>query len=114
MTARPTGPQPMTTAGVPLPASPMAVGFHAVRRGEADEMNLAPLAQHRQGDDLGPGREPTARARRVAGDLAGELVAEDDRLVRPHEVLVPGLGHHGGQLVAMTRGAEVRAADSAP
>jgi hypothetical protein len=52
----------------------------------------------REGDD---GR---ACARRLAGagpvveDFAAELVSEDDRLVRAHEVGVAGLGHHVGEL----------------
>lgn len=42
-------------------------------------------------------------------DFAAELVAEDDRLVRAHEVGVAGVGHHLGDFVAVVAGVQVGA-----
>jgi hypothetical protein len=49
----------------------------------------------------------------VVEDFAAKLVAEDDRLVRAHEVGVAGLGHHVGDFVAVVAGVQVGAADAA-
>ena len=73
-------------------------------RGAADE---------RQGDDRRPGRHVALAARPVLGDRAGELVAEDDRLVRAAEAVVARARGEVGPVVEAVARVQVRAADAA-
>jgi hypothetical protein len=76
-------------------------------------MDVLAVTDKRQGDDGCAGAGRLAGAGSVVEHFAAELVAEDDRLVRAHEVGVTGLGHHVGELVAVVAGVQVRAADAA-
>lgn len=72
----------------------------------------SPPPDQRQGHHVGSRGQLLAGSRAVLGDLAAELVAENDALARAHEVLVADMGHHVGQLVAAMAGVEIGSADS--
>ena len=76
-------------------------------------MHLAGVAAQRQGHHRRAGRQLAPASGPVIGDLAAELVPEDDLLVGAHEPVVAGLDHEIGELVAVVARVEVRAADAA-
>ena len=76
-------------------------------------MHLCAAARQRQRDDRVSRRDLLAAARAVVGDLAGELMAQDDPLVGAHEAVVARLDEDVGRLVGVVACVEVGPADPA-
>ncbi len=72
--------------------------------GEPDRVHLLPAAEQRQGHDLGARGKLSPGLGPVTDHPAGELVAEDDPLVRSHEAVVTGLRENVGLLVRVMAG----------
>ena len=81
--------------------------------GEADRVDPLRAADERQSHDRRPRGHCARASRAVLGHLAGELVAEHDRLGRPAEARVPRLLGQVGPGVESVAGVQVGAADAA-
>ena len=79
---------------------------------ESDRVHLLAATDQRHRDDGGSLVRRLAAPGPVLGDASGELVAEGDRLIRAHEVVVARLDHDVGKLVAVAPRVKVGAADA--
>ena len=90
----------------------LGVGAGSVHR-QADRVQAGTPAQERQRDDRSASLHRASTPGTVLGDLAGELVTEDDRLVRAGEAVIAHPRGDLGQLVDAVPRMQVRPADTA-